>query len=233
MRICVVIPAYNEEKRIEALVRRINDRDLDVMIVDDGSRDNTAELARRAGAITLRHERNRGKGAALVTGFKEALSRGYDAVITMDGDGQHLVEDIPHFISAYARDNADMFVGDRMHNPHNMPRVRLYTNTFMSWLVSLLARQSIHDTQCGFRLLRRAVLENLNLVTTNYEIESEMLIKAARLGYRIGSVRINSVYQGQKSSIHPFLDTLRFIRYLLVELFTRAKKSPVKGSHTA
>lgn len=226
MKICVVIPAYNEAEKITSLITQIKARGLDVIIVDDGSADVTSEKARSAGACVLRHEQNRGKGAALVTGFQHALRQGYDAVITMDGDGQHLADDIPQFIeSAVRQADAAVFVGNRMHNPRNMPWLRWGTNKFMSWLISALIRQRIADTQCGFRLLRRQALENLNLVTTNYEIESEMLIKAARLGYRISSVQVHSVYQGEKSSINPFFDTCRFFRYLWIELFTKAKKS--------
>lgn len=227
MKICVVIPAYNEAQRIGSLVRQIEAFGLDVLIVDDGSTDATSQAASSAGARIIRHEKNRGKGAALVTGFQYALETGYEAVITMDGDGQHLPEDIPKFVELARTQEADVLVGDRMHDPQNMPWLRFRTNRFMSWLISLLARRAIPDSQCGFRLLRRRVIERLNLVTTNYEIESEMLIKAARLGYAISSVPVRSVYRGEKSSINPYLDTLRFFRYLWVELFTKAGKDGV------
>ncbi|MCG8429983.1 MAG: glycosyltransferase family 2 protein [Candidatus Omnitrophica bacterium] len=224
MKVCVVIPAYNEAKKIGLLIRQIKEQGLEVVLVDDGSKDNTSRVAAGAGAVVVGSEVNRGKGASLVKGFEAALGRGCDAVIAMDGDGQHLPQDIRNFIEHAENFEGDLLVGNRMHAPHRMPLLRLVTNKCMSLLISLLSRQHIPDTQCGFRLIKRAVLENLNLVTTNYEIESEMLIKAARLRYKIRSIPVSSVYRGEKSYINPWVDTVRFFKYLCIELCTRARK---------
>jgi glycosyltransferase involved in cell wall biosynthesis len=226
MKLCVLIPAYNEAGHIGTLVGSIRQRNLDVVVVDDGSGDGTARAAQEAGADVLRHDRNLGKGAALATGFSHCLAHGYDAVMTVDGDGQHHPEDIQQFISRAERDG-DIIVGDRLHSPHAMPLVRLLTNRCMSWIISGVAGQRIPDTQCGFRLIKRRVLETIALSTSKYEIESEILIKAARSGFTIVSVPVKSIYRDEKSHINPFVDTIRFIRYLAGEFFSGHRKSPV------
>lgn len=220
MKTCVIIPTYNEAKEIARLVKEIRLQNLDVLVVDDGSSDNTSQIAQDCGAITLRNVRNQGKGASLIKGFDYALSYGYDAVITMDGDGQHLPEDILYFIRLARYSDSAIFIGNRMKNSKNMPLVRAITNRFMSWFLSNLANQNIPDTQCGFRLLKKDVLERIELVTCKYETESEILIKSSRLGFKIESVPIKTIYSEEKSQINPLIDTLRFIRLIVRELWT-------------
>ena len=220
MRTLVIIPSFNEAKEIAQLVTKVKQQGLDVLVIDDGSIDDTVHLAQNAGAIVLRNLKNHGKGASLIRGFNYAVENNFDAVITMDGDGQHLPEDIPYFLRLAQNSDTGIFIGNRMHKPKNMPGGRFLTNKIMSSLISGIAGQKIPDTQCGFRLLKKETLRKLNLVTTNYEIESEMLIKAARLRFKIESVPISSVYSGGKSQINPFLDTLRFIKYICKELWT-------------
>lgn len=217
MKFCVLIPAYNEGGSIGSLVRTIRGRNLDVVVVDDGSSDQTARRAEESGAVVVRHPRNLGKGAALLAGFSHCLAKGYEAVITVDGDGQHNPDDIGQF-TCRAGGDFDIVVGDRLHSPHAMPLMRLLTNRCMSWIISGVAGQRIPDTQCGFRLIKRAVLEAIELSTSKYEIESELLIKAARKGFRIVSVPVKSIYRDEKSYINPVVDTVRFIRYLVGEL---------------
>jgi glycosyltransferase involved in cell wall biosynthesis len=220
MKTCVVIPTYNEEKEIGSLVLGIRDQGLSVVVVDDGSTDNTVRIAEKAGAVVLRNPRNHGKGASLIKGFDYALAQGFAAVVTMDGDGQHLVRDLPVFLNAAEHSGSGVFIGNRMHSPKNMPAHRLITNAIMSLFVSGLVRQKIPDTQCGFRLIKSNVLKQLGLRTSNYEIETEILLKAAALGLRIESVPISTVYAGEKSRINPFIDTLRFFRYIIREIWT-------------
>ncbi len=220
MRTCVIIPTYNEAKGIGRLVKEIRLQNLDVLVVDDGSSDNTSQIAKDGGAIVLRNEKNQGKGASLIKGFNYALTNEYDAVITMDGDGQHLPEDIPYFMRLAKYSDSAIFIGNRMQKIKNMPLVRLITNRFMSWFLSCLAKQRIPDTQCGFRLLKKEVLKRVNLVTSKYETESEILIKSSRLGFKIESVPIKSIYTHEISQINPFIDTLRFIRLIIKELWT-------------
>lgn len=219
MKICVVIPTYNEAKAIAGVIREIRQHALDVVVIDDGSWDNTSEIARETGAIVLRNENNEGKGASLVKGFHHALNSGFDAVITMDGDGQHLPEEIPYFIRLATYSNSGIFIGNRMFKIKSMPISRVITNKFMSWLISSLAGQNIPDTQCGFRLIKRGTLEKIKLKTSKYETESEIIIQASRLGFKIESVPIKTIYNGEKSQINPVTDTLRFIKFILRELW--------------
>ena len=220
MKICIVIPTYNEAKAIAGIIRRIRQQELEVVVVDDGSQDNTSEIAKDNGAIVLRNLINEGKGASLAKGFCYALSRDFEAVITMDGDGQHLPEEIPYFVRLATYSNSGILIGNRMLKRKNMPYVRLFTNKFMSWLISLAAGQSVPDTQCGFRLIKRQVLERIDLKTSKYETESEIIIQASRLGFKIESIPVKSIYEGEKSQINPVVDTLRFIRFICAQLWT-------------
>jgi hypothetical protein len=111
--------------------------------------------------------------------------------------------------------NADIVIGNRMLDTSSMPTLRIHTNRFMSALISFIARQSVPDTQSGFRLIKREVLQKVNLESSNYEIESEMIIKAARAGFRIESVPIKTVYKDEKSRINPIVDTIRFMFFLI------------------
>ncbi|MBC8436258.1 MAG: glycosyltransferase family 2 protein [Candidatus Omnitrophica bacterium] len=218
MKACVLIPTFNEAGAIGSLIEKILRHDLSVIVVDDGSRDNTSVIAREKGAVVLRNPANEGKGASLKKGFNFALEQNYDAVITMDGDGQHRPDDIPYFMRLAQYSQSGIFIGNRMSRSANMPLLRLLTNKFMSWLISAIAKQRIPDTQCGFRLIKKEVLERLKLRTSKYETESEILIKAARAGFKVESVPIKSVYSGEKSKINPFVDTLRFVRFIIKEL---------------
>ena len=220
MKVYVVIPTYNEAKAIAGILKRVKAQRVEAaVVIDDGSSDNTAQIAKDSGAIVLANKQNAGKGASLLKGFDYLLTHGFDAVITMDGDGQHLPEDIPLFLN-YKLPSA-IIVGNRMSQTKNMPAIRIITNKFMSWMISGICKQKIPDTQCGFRLIRREVLEKIHLESYKYEIESELLIKAARSGFKINSVDIGTVYAGEKSQINPFVDSLRFIRYMIKELWTR------------
>ena len=214
-KICVIIPTYNEEKIIVSVLKKTKVLNLDVLVVDDGSTDSTVELARKNDAIVLENKQNQGKGAALKKGFDYVLKCGYRAVITMDGDGQHDPISIKKFIEREQKTNADIVIGNRMRNTENMPLVRIITNRFMSWIISHASKQRIPDTQCGFRLIRRKILKNITLKASRYDMESEILIKSAKKGYKIESVPIEAIYRGERSEIHPVLDTLRFIETYL------------------
>jgi glycosyltransferase involved in cell wall biosynthesis len=218
MKTCVIIPTYNEAKAIAEVVRKVRSLNPDVVVIDDGSSDNTPQIARDSGATVLRNHSNEGKGASLIKGFNYALNNGFDAVVTMDGDGQHLAEEIPHFTSMAQNSGSAVFIGNRMLKTKSMPWLRLLTNKFMSSLISKITGQDIPDSQCGFRLFKKEVLKKLRLKTSRYEIESEILIQSSRLGFKIESVAIRTVYLGEKSRIRPFRDSLRFIRFIIGEL---------------
>ena len=199
-----------------------------VVVVDDGSQDATARIAQDSGALLLKHEINSGKGAALRTGFRYVLDHGYDAVITMDSDGQHDVDDIPTFLKAFngkfsslekrkraelkKKTGSDIILGSRMQDISTMPAVRKFTNKLTSFVGSLLAHQEIEDSQSGFRLISSNVLRAIKLETSGYEMESELLIRASKAGFRIGSVPIKTIYGQEISKINPVIDTCRFFR---------------------
>lgn len=214
---CVIIPAYNESKAIAGVVEQVRRMNLHVLVIDDGSDDDTLAKAQAAGAAVLRNPRNLGKGASLIAGFKYALGGNYDSVIIMDGDGQHLPQEIPSFLKMADLPDIDVICGNRMGMAKNMPWVRVLTNKFMSWLISVIIGQKIPDTQCGFRLIKRRALEKINLRTSKYEIESEILIQSARLRFKIESIPIKSVYKGEKSQINPVVDTIRFFKFIIRE----------------
>jgi len=212
MKICVFIPGYNESRTIEQVVSNTLKVINDVVVVDDGSKDDTAQLAKDAGAIVLKHEINRGKGAALKTGFNYAVENGYDAVVTMDSDGQHDPEDIPRFLNALNSFKSGIIIGSRMNDITTMPAIRKCTNKLTSYVNSTFAHQRIDDSQSGFRLITTDVFRTIKLETDRFETESEILIKASKAGFKIISVPIKTIYGEEKSKIRPVKDTYTFIR---------------------
>lgn len=216
---CIIIPTFNESSEISRLIRQVRGLNINFIVVDDGSTDDTAAIAEKSGATVLRSKINQGKGAALIRGFEYCLKNDFDSAITMDGDGQHLPEDIPGFIRlADKQTKLGMIIGNRMADRKNMPFIRVMTNKFMSWLLSLIVKQKIYDSQCGFRLIKREVLEKISLKTHKFEIESEMIIEAARKGVKIGTIPIQTIYRKERSHINPFVDTIRFFRFILKKL---------------
>jgi glycosyltransferase involved in cell wall biosynthesis len=215
MKICAIIPVYNESKAIGELVTQVRQQNIDVLVVDDGSKDTSADIARNNGAIVLKNITNQGKGASLIQGLNYVLNNNFDAAILMDGDGQHLPEDIPDFIRKSEESGAALVLGNRMQDTKNMPRVRYLTNKFMSWLISKITGQNIPDTQCGFRFITRDLITKLKFTTRHYETESEMIIQAAHSGGKIESIPVKTVYRGEKSQINPLLDTLRFFMFII------------------
>ncbi len=208
----VAIPAFNAAARLGPVIRACRELGFEVFVVDDGSTDGTGECARAAGADGARHERNRGKGAAIRTALEAFRKSERSFLVLMDADGQHDPLRIPDFVACARRTGADLVIGNRMAGARRMPWVRRATNRFMSWLIGRMAGCRVPDTQCGFRLVSRQFAEKFRPTTERYELESEMLIQAGRLGLRIESIPIPTVYAGEASHIHPLIDTLRFLR---------------------
>ena len=214
LRVAAVIPAYQEEKHVAEVARRVRAQLEHVLVVDDGSTDATAERARRAGVDVIVHPQNRGKGESIKTGMRYWLDRGIDYVVLLDADGQHLPEEIVHFIDAAGQHNAKIFVGTRMNDVTSMPWVRRVVNRYMSDKISRACGQQIPDTQCGFRMLHRDLIPELLGGTNRFDYETEMLIISSRNGHRIAAVPITTVYSDEVSSIHPVRDTLRFFKLM-------------------
>lgn len=215
MKTAVLIPAHNEARQIGRLVAEVKAKGLDVIVVDDGSADRTYDLASQAGALVLRNEPRRGKGFSLKRGFAHILAEGYDGVIAMDGDGQHDPSDLPAILKAASENPFCLVNGTRLRQPGKMPLVRRVTNRFMSWLISRISGQIIEDTQCGYRYIAADVLKKITLESNDFEIETEVLLKASRTGCRILSVPVQTIYRDEKSKINPVKDTIRFFSYIL------------------
>lgn len=218
-----ILPALNAARFLPDVIGEIRSLhpDLRILVVDDGSDDGTAEAARQAGAEVAIHLVNQGKGAALKTGYNWAEKEELDWVYTMDADGQHLPAELQGFQDAAQSDNLDIVVGTRMAQTENMPWLRKKTNQFTSWVISGLAGCNIPDSQNGYRLYRVACFKNLVLKTTRYDSESEILVRLARRGFKIGSAPITTVYGDEVSAINPLVDTGRFFRLVLMLIFSR------------
>jgi glycosyltransferase involved in cell wall biosynthesis len=226
MRVAALIPAYQAAAVLGDVLARIRAlREApEVLVVDDGSRDATAEVARQEGARVISFAGNRGKGAALVAGF-QAL-QDFDAVITLDADGQHPPECIPAFVRA-ADDGADVALGVRERSVR-MPLPRRLANASSSAWVSMAAGQPIRDSQCGYRLFRREVLRRTPVSGGRYEVETEMAVRAARLGFRLADVAIPTVYGGE-SHLSPLRDVPRIAGVMLrLSIESIAPRGPMR-----
>ena len=212
--VLAIIPAYCEGRFIGQVVSQVLQFVQAVMVVDDGSPDNTAIEAEAAGAKVIRHSTNLGKGAALKTGLNYAVSIEAAFFLFLDGDGQHDPSEIPAFIDAINGSNADLIVGNRMRNLESMPLIRRWTNQFMSWQIGRICKIPIPDSQCGFRLARKELLPVLMAPSNRFEFESESIILAARHGFRLGFVPIRIIYTDQHSKIRPLRDTMRYLRLI-------------------
>lgn len=228
--LCALIPAFREERHIAAVVRGVLAQGLHPVVIDDASPDATSINAQAAGAIVLHHPLNRGKGAALRTGFRYAMEHGYSRVFTLDGDGQHDPTDVPAFCAAMREDPTAVLIGCRMSETSTMPLIRRLTNRFMSWLLSRMIGQRVPDTQCGFRSYPIASLPMILDGSARYEAESEVLIRLSRAGYRIVSVPVRTIYGDERSKINPFADTVRFFAMLLRLRRKRVFKRPVPST---
>jgi len=215
LKAAAIIPAYCEEKHVGNVVRRTRQQLDHVLVIDDGSNDQTAQRAREAGAEVIVHSQNRGKGEAIKTGLRHWLDRQFTHVIVLDADGQHLPEEIDRFIAAAASAaEPSFFLGNRMNNLTGMPFIRRVVNRYMSRRISLLSAQQIPDTQCGFRMLDRQLIPELLGGANRFDYETEMLIIASRKGYRIESVPITTVYSDEVSNIQPVRDAVRFFKLM-------------------
>ncbi len=211
----VIIPCLNEASSIASVVRSARQHLPEVIVVDDGSMDDTARLACVSGAGVIRHPTNRGKGASVDAGCQSALERSFTWALLMDGDGQHAPADIPKFLAHATETGADLIVGNRFHGspPHEMPSLRRWVNCWMSRQLSKRTGRELPDSQCGFRLVRLEAWQKVNLKTRSFEIESEMLVKFIDAGRTVEFVPIEVIYKKHSSTIHPLRDTVRWLKW--------------------
>jgi len=213
---CAVICAYNEEKTIGNIVEQTSQYVKDVIVVDDGSSDKTLYKAKRAGAIVLQHEKNKGKGAALKTGFDYFLKKKYDYAITLDADGQHIPHEIPLLIEKL-EDGYDAIIGKRSFKSKHVPLSRKIGNKIDSKILSFLLSNEIHDAQSGFRLFtKKAVKAASDIKNNGFHYEIELLIRLIKKGHTIGWADISTVYEsGRKSKIKPIKHIVESIKIYL------------------
>lgn len=210
-RFVVVIPALNAEKSVGDVVRGCLEQVPDVVVVDDGSSDATSAMASAAGALVLRHPRRRGKGGAMKTGFDWALAHGFDGIIGVDADGQHLPSEIPKLLRCRAETDADMVIGGRAHLFAQMLPRRRIANRFSTWAIAKFSRTSITDSQCGFRLYSSRLLRAVTLCAEGFDMDSEVIVRAGLAGFKIAMTPIDMGFVDGISTSHyrAVWDTLR------------------------
>jgi glycosyltransferase involved in cell wall biosynthesis len=210
-RAMVLIPAFNAAKSVGDVIRASKEFVRDVVVINDGSRDDTAAVARAAGAEVIDHPQNRGKGAALKTGFAHAIKNGFDVVVTLDADGQHLPHEIPKFLKSREETKADLIIGGRSHLFGEMlPRRRL-ANRFSAWSIAKASKTGITDSQSGFRLYSANLLRSVRLRTDGFDLESEVIVRAGVGGFKVLTIPIDLGFVDGISTSHykPLKDTLR------------------------
>jgi glycosyltransferase involved in cell wall biosynthesis len=209
LRSAAVIPAFNEGNTIAAVVGGVRPFVDRVIVVDDGSRDGTAERARAAGAEVIVHNANRGKGHAVRSGLARVFEGEFTHVLLLDGDMQHLPAEAAALLAEAARSGAEAVLGERRFERDRMPASRYHANRIGSRVLSWFVGVPLQDTQCGFRVFRVDALRPLRLAASGYEIETEMLVKVRRRGGRLATVPVTAVYGGQTSKLRPVPDTTR------------------------
>ena len=212
LKACVIVPVYNNVGTINDVVQRILRFCQDVIVVDDGSTDGSSDSLEELGAVVVRYEKNRGKGCALKTGFKEAKARGFERAITIDADGQHFPEDIPVFATE-AKEHPDaMLVGSRNLQMENMPGGNTFANKFSNFWFEVQTGVYLPDTQSGFRLYQLNRIGGLHFLTYRYEAELELLVFQCWKGVRMRPVGIRVYYppEGERvTHFRPFWDFFR------------------------
>lgn len=212
LKTCIIVPVYNNVGTINGVVQRILRFCQDVIVVDDGSTDGSSDSLETLGVIVVRYGKNRGKGYALKTGFKEAKSRGFERAITIDADGQHFPEDIPVFATEAKAHPDAMLVGSRNLRIENMPGGNTFANKFSNFWFRLQTGVNLPDTQSGFRLYQLNHIGKLHFLTYRYEAELELLVFQCWKGIRMLPVGINVYYppEGERvTHFRPFRDFFR------------------------
>ena len=212
-RVLALIPAYNEQNKVGLVVEGVSAHGLPVLVVDDGSTDETPARAEAAGAVVLRQEMNQGKGVALRRGFRWAIEHGYDAILTLDGDCQHDPEEIPRFLELQGREQYDLLIGAR--NFDDMPWTRYTMNVLGRWMFSWVMGEPMLDNQSGYRTLSRRLAEaTFSSEEDGYEFEVDMIVVCIQHGYRLGWLPIRTIYNEERSHINHIQHIVNYLRLM-------------------
>lgn len=220
--ICVIIPAYDAEQTITAVVQGALQAQAPLLVVDDGSTDGTAARVNQLPANIIRHRENRGKGAALRTGFAWALMHGFAGVVTIDADGQHDTAAIPLLVKAARENGYDILIASRFSQFSQMAGLRSFWNRFGVWCMAKRTGFEITDSQSGFRYYSARLLREVELSSTGYQMEMEILMKAWRGGFRIGSIPVAAKVADGRATSHyrAVRDTwnicMTFLKYMSI-----------------
>jgi glycosyltransferase involved in cell wall biosynthesis len=210
VKVAVLIPAFNAARTLEPVLRGALEQIPIVAVIDDGSVDGTADVAARAGATVLKHEVNRGKGAALKTGFRWACEQRLDGVITLDADGQHLPREIPKFLACHGETRGDLIIGGRAHLFGQMLPRRRIANEFSAWTIAFASGTNVTDAQSGYRFYSTPLLRSVKLRSNGFAMESEVIVRAGRGGFKVLTTPIDLGFVDGLSTSHykPLKDTL-------------------------
>jgi len=213
------IPAYNEEKVITDVVKRTLDHVNKVIVCDDGSSDKTSKKAREAGAFVIKHPKNLGKGAALKSLFEQVLKIDADIVVTIDGDGQFLPEEIPKLIKKLKKTKTDIVIGYRFDDTTEMPYYRQIGNKLLDKVANLGSSFHLRDTQSGFRVYSREALQKIKFVNDGFGSDSEILLDASNKGLKISEEKVKVIYNtGEKTSTKNPISHTSSVVSALIEL---------------
>jgi glycosyltransferase involved in cell wall biosynthesis len=217
-RTLVVIPCFNEETTIGSVILRAKKYADAILVVDDGSSDSTVAIAREAGAVVLSHLKNRGKSAAVKTGFQYALEQGYEYVVTIDGDGQHNPDEIPNILGNVINNGHDISIGYRVGNQTQMPKWRKVGKRVLDYGTSLGTGGFVTDSQCGFRAFNRRAVESITprLTGDNFSVESEQLVRAHELNLGVVNTNVTCKYENLDTSTkNPATHGVSVLRYVI------------------
>ena len=219
--ICVIIPTYNNKGTILQVIQSVSDYCDDIFVVCDGPTDGTVELVKQS-AIPINvvdYQPNKGKGTALVTGFREALKRGFRYAITLDSDGQHYPSDIPAFVEAIEEHPDALIIGSRGLKHDNMPQKNTFANKFSNFWFAVQTGKKLPDTQTGFRLYPLRKMGKMRIITSRYEAELELLVRSAWRNIKIVPIPINVYYPPQEERVSFFRPGKDFTRISILNTF--------------
>ena len=216
-KICVLIPVYNCENKIKGVIASVLMYTSDVLVVNDGSTDNTLSVIQEFKNITIvSYPKNKGKGYALWKGFKKAAELGFTAVITMDGDGQHLAKDLKRFFDFSRNAPHVISVGARYFDVPNMPSGSVFANKFSNFWFTWLTTKKLPDTQSGFRYYPIYRMKKMRPFTNRFETEFELLVRAAWRGIYICAFPVSVHYDPKEERISHFRPKMDFLRISLL-----------------